>query len=494
VALAGAAAACDREAPPAASGAPRALRVGVAQPGAASSAEAAVSQVAKLLTYAALVRTDPDGTIQAGLASSWSSSPDGRTWRFRLRPGLSFDDGSPLDAEAVASVLEAARRNPLPAPGLRDIAGVRVESHLDLVVEQHVPSSLLLESLSMFWIEGGRSGTGTAGPYRVETSTGERTVLRAFGAYYGGPPHIERVELVGYPSPRAAWVALMRDEIDLLYDVPAEATEFVEASTDIQTFSFLRAYVHLLGFNVAHPALRDQRVRRALALAVDREELIAQAFAGRAVAASDGVWARHWARDEHRAAPRRDVPAAKRLLAEALRPKGAPPAASQPVMELSCLLPAGYPSFERSALVLQRQLLDVGVDLRPEVLPVAELTARLVSGRFETYLLEQVAGWGLGWTYWFWHSPGESIPWIQSGYEGADAALDGIRRAQDRHAVGAAVRDLQDRFLEDPPAVFLVWTEASRAVRRRFLVPDDTEGDILASLPDWRVRPEGTPE
>ena len=116
---------------------------------------------------------------------------------------------------------------------------------------------------------------------------------------------MDRVELIGYPSPRAAWVALMRSEIDFLYDVPAEATEFVEASTDVQAFSFLRSYVHLFGFNGAHPALADPRVRRAISTAIDREAIITQAFGGRGVPADGPVWPRHWAHDPSIAQPPR---------------------------------------------------------------------------------------------------------------------------------------------------------------------------------------------
>jgi hypothetical protein len=125
---------------------------------------------------------------------------------------------------------------------------------------------------------------------------------------------------------------------------------------------------------------------------------------------------------------------------------------------------------------------------------VGELTERLASGRFETYLFEQATGVGLNWTYWFWHSPGESTPWIRSGYDAADAVLDRIRGARDRPVVAEAVRELERLFADDPPAVFLVWTETSRTVRRRFLIPDDLDGDIFTSLPEWRVRADGTLE
>jgi ABC-type transport system substrate-binding protein len=271
--------------------------------------------------------------------------------------------------------------------------------------------------------------------------------------------------------------------------VPIEATEFAEATTDIQTFSFLRQFVHLLGFNVAHSALADLRVRRAIALAIDRDALIDHVFGGRAVAAASPIWSRHWASDASLDAPAHDRSRAQRLLTEALgRP--ARRDAATPVLRLSCVLPAGYPAFERSALVLQRQLLEVGIDLEPEIVPVQELTRRLAAGAFQTYLFELSARPDLNWTYWFWHSPGESAPWVRSGYRAADALLDRVRRAATPEEVRTSVHALQRKFVEDPPAVFLAWSETSRAVRRRFAIPQGPDRDVFTVLPQWRLARE----
>ena len=69
-----------------------------------------------------------------------------------------------------------------------------------------------------------------------------------------------------------------------------------------------------------------------------------------------------------------------------------------------------------------------------------------------------------------------------------------IRRAADRDTLRSAVRDLQRKFIDDPPAVFLAWSETSRAVRRRFMIPPEADRDIFASLPQWRPAPQGESE
>jgi ABC-type transport system substrate-binding protein len=287
----------------------------------------------------------------------------------------------------------------------------------------------------------------------------------------------------------------MRDEIDFVYEVPPEAAEFVEASTDIQAHSFLRSFVHLLGFNVAHPLLRDVRVRRAIGAAIDRQAIISQAFGGRGVPAYGTVWLRHWAYDASIGGePERHSPlAARKVLEKALGSRSRPASDAAALLTISCILPGGYPTFERSALVLQRQLAQIGVDLRPEVLSVSELTSRFAKGEFDTYLFEQRTGL-LNWTYWFWHSPGEAVPLIQSGYTAADETLDRIRRADNQIALRAAIHDLQRLFVTDPPAIFLAWSETTRAVGPRFAIPRSPGRDIFALVPQWRPPPDGALE
>lgn len=476
---------------------PIVLRVGLGQPNRAA-------QVASLLDYAPLVTIGRDGRISPGLAERWEFSADGRLWRFTLRAGLRFADGSPLDATAAARAIDEARREPQSVPGLWDIVAVTTEGPTSLLVTLSGRSSLLLEALASYSITGSGDGEATAGPFRVTRQDRDQADLEAFDGYYRGRPHIDRVEVRGYPNARAAWAALMRDDIDFLYEVAPEAIEFIEAGTDVRAFSSLRPYVFLLGFNVARPTLRDARVRQALNLAIDKNAAIDLAFGGRGVAATGPVWIRHWTYDEAVSPVRHDPDAARALLEAAGWPTPGPGVgkARRGRLTLSCLVPAGYESFERLALVLQKQLLDVGVDLRLEAVPLSELAERLATGRFETFLFEQVAGTGLTPLYWFWHSPPRSagssmrigpLPggaFVRHGYTAADAALDRMRHAGDDEALRAAVREVQRATADDPPAVFLAWQERSRAVRRRFEIPAAADRDVLGSLAQWRLATE----
>jgi len=486
---------CGPAAPPADPAAPAWLTIGLAQPAERAASGQAPAQVAALLRHAMLLTIGRDGLPQPGLAERFEPSGDGLVWHFELRRGLAFHDGSPLDAPAVEAVLEAYLADAGDvgiAPGLRDVAAVEARSPTALEVRLRRPSALLPEALSIVPITGGSDGQAGAGPFRVVSGDGEQMELEAFPGYYRGRPRLSRVRIRAYQTPRAAWAALLRRDVDFLYELSPEAAPFVEGTQDVATFTFLRPYVFVLGFNLAHPALADPRVRRALNAAVDRQAVIDVALGGRGLAALGHVWPRHWAHDSALAPPAYDPVAAARALDAAGWPVPPTPAGRRDRMpsrfRLRTVLPASYPQFERLALVVQKQLLDVGVDLELEALPRQEFQARLASGRFDAYLIDLAGGHGLNWPYWFWHSPeAGGTPWIRSHYRAADAALDGIRFARTRTELRLAIHAFQRVLLDDPPALFLCWGETSRAVRRQFAVPREADRDVFATIAQWRA-------
>jgi hypothetical protein len=129
----------------------------------------------------------------------------------------------------------------------------------------------------------------------------------------------------------------------------------------------------------------------------------------------------------------------------------------------------------------------VGVDMKLLPLPQSELVARVGRGDFDAFLFE-MAGRSLSWVYEFWRShPGGIVP---SGYQSADAILDGIRGARTDDEVRAGVAQLERVMHDDPPAAFLAWQATARAVSTKFDVAPEENRDILANL--WMWRPAGT--
>jgi ABC-type transport system substrate-binding protein len=137
------------------------------------------------------------------------------------------------------------------------------------------------------------------------------------------------------------------------------------------------------------------------------------------------------------------------------------------------------------ALEVQRQLQEVGVVLTLEAVSGSELLERLDAGNFECALADIISGPNLLRPYWFWHSDGP-FNWGRFKSAQIDQALDGVRHASNdddyRHAVSA----FQQAILDDPPAIFLAWSERARAVSTRFEVPVEPGRDILSTLRSWR--------
>jgi ABC-type transport system substrate-binding protein len=153
----------------------------------------------------------------------------------------------------------------------------------------------------------------------------------------------------------------------------------------------------------------------------------------------------------------------------------------------SCLFWSEDPQFERIALVVQKQLFEIGIDVEMIPMTLRDLQQRLPAGDFETVLLPMVSGRSLEWTYTFWRSAPQ--PMIRSGYTAADSALDRLRAARSDDETRMAVADLQRILYEDPPAAFLVRPETARAVNDSFALPADAKGrDIAGTLWLWKSR------
>ena len=131
----------------------------------------------------------------------------------------------------------------------------------------------------------------------------------------------------------------------------------------------------------------------------------------------------------------------------------------------TCLILAGDARFERIALLVQRQLYGVGIDMKIEPVPLKEIPPRLFAGKFDAFIFELGSGRILSWAYRFWHSPppGRPHPYPRTDYAAADGALDRLQVAHTDEAIREALLDVMHVIRADPPAAFLVWPREARA-------------------------------
>jgi peptide/nickel transport system substrate-binding protein len=446
------------------------------------------SALVSILTADPWLTNKADGHPGERVATSWAWDPDGLSLHLRLRSGVLFHDGTPLTPEIAAQALRASVAAGA-ALSLTNatVASIEPEDGNAVVIHLKEPNSFVLSELTGVTVTlPGHPDIGT-GAFKIAGREGNTNRLVAFPQYYRGRPALAGIDVTNYPTQRNAWTALMRGDIDMLYEVSRDAADFVQAESTIRSYSFLRPYYIPLGFNVRRAMFKDARVRQAINLALDKPAIVRDGMKDRGTVADGPVFPQHWA---YVPPPRSffyDPAAARQLLDRAGFPLRASAPGAVPIrFTFKCLVFADDPRFERLEVILQKQLADVGIEMQLVPLKLKELAGRLTSGDFDAYVFEG-AGRSLAWVYEFYRShPG--MP-LNSGYQAADAILDQLKAARSDGEAKAAVADLARLFYDDPPAAFLAWQEQTRAVSRKFDVGPDDKRDILANL--WQTRPAG---
>jgi peptide/nickel transport system substrate-binding protein len=466
------------------------VRVGVAEGGDTDAQSVGFKKIWPLRTLEGLIdNRGSDGRPRPGVAESWQVSDDGLLWRLTLRANVTFHDGSRCDAKAVKAILDDALASPAISefPGLLDVKSVNAEDDRTLVINLRRPSAFLLSDLYIDIAKAGPNGTkiGT-GPYYFAEQTDTSVVLRAHTHYSQGTPKIQRLIFQPYPTLRQAWSSLLRGEIDALWNMSGDALEFL-TSESIETFSFPRHYAYVMAFNSKRPTLRTPAVRRALNAAINRKVIIETVLKGRGRPADTPIWPGHWAYDQSVSGYSYDPSLAKTTL-EALGIGGFTRSSGEGGrLVIKCMVPKDRATLEKLALSLQTQLYDVGIDLQLESVSLSEFDKRLRGGNFDAAVFDMGSGAALSRVYLFWRSPGEYAGLNVFGYRNpaADKWLDMLRFAQDDATTRAATSQLQRVMLDDPPGVFVAWSEQTRAVSRRINVESGQNQDPFEVLWKW---------
>jgi peptide/nickel transport system substrate-binding protein len=405
------------------------------------------------------------------LAQGWTLAPDGLSVDIALRSGIEFHDGSPVTAAAVVKTL-ASELPQFMGPAFQDIEEIKVGHDGGVRISFKRASPFLLEALEVpiRKLDGSNAGTG---PFIPSSSVSE---LHANPGYYLGKPSIDRVVVTDYPSIRAAWADLLRERVDMLYEVSVDALESLAGAKSISVFSFTRPYQYVIVLNLESPQLRSPAIRRALNLALDREALVREGLGGRGFPSRGPISPQHWAiRDALPTLEFAPEAAARAVASVQGNTDGFP-------IRFTCLIPSQY---ERLGLLVKRQLEQIGVEMDIEEASPTRIIEAMNASSFEAAFLDVVSGPSLFRLYQWWHSSG-ALNFGHLGSRPTDAALDRIRQASSDDDYRRAVAAFQNIMVDDPPAIFLAWSERARAVSSRFAVPVEPGRDILTTLRLWR--------
>jgi peptide/nickel transport system substrate-binding protein len=437
------------------------LKIGLGQT-IGQSASAGVQQVTTNLTRDALIGFARDGRPQPRMAERWETSSDGLETTIWLKPGLKFRNGQPISPETVANILNAQVADSL-GPAASDLEAITPGGPNALKIRLRQRSSFIIDALGM--AVRGSGADESIGPfYNSQTSEGDLELL-ANANYFAGRPTIDSVVIRPYSSLRAAWADMLRGQVDMLYDVGPDTVDLLQGAKSVRVFTQQRAYAYVMFVNMRRPPLNDRTLRRQLNAAINRPELIERALSGHAIIADSPVWPYHWAFSG-------DAP---RFTYE--------PKSSDRRLRLTCIFADA--SLERLALSVQQMLAGIGVDLQLEMLSIDDWSKRAAAGDFDLLLADALMGPTLLRPYQFWHTSSPNN-WGHYSSAAVDAALDEIRRAGSDDEYRAGVAAFQRAMVDDPPAIFLAWSQRARAVSTRFEVPVEPGRDVLGTLRLWR--------
>ncbi|MBI4280342.1 MAG: ABC transporter substrate-binding protein [Armatimonadetes bacterium] len=344
---------------------------------------------ALLHLYDQLVRVGRDGRrVEPAAAESWKVSPDGKTWTFRLRRGLTFSNGDPVTSEDVRFSLEramgrassrASRFPPMAGAAAPDPRTVVIHlrepwapllADLSLLAASIIPARLAREKGRAFW----KAPVGS-GPFMVtEWVKGRHITLRRNPAYWQKPyPYLDEVRFEVLADDRVRVERLRRGDIDIATSVPPDQVAGFQRDDrfDVYLVPLMRVDHALL--NHARSPFGALRARQAINHAVNRDAIVRRVLFGYGRVASSMLPPMLYWNDTLR-----PYAYSVSLARAALRQAGMAGGFSAEM-----LIAAGDGQAAHTGALMRQQLKAAGIDLRVTTLPPAHLLRRRQAGQFD---------------------------------------------------------------------------------------------------------------
>ncbi len=254
--------------------------------------------------YEPLVYQDLDNSYKGLLAESWTVSPDSKTLTFKLRKGVKFTDGSPLNAEAVKFTFERLQKVGSKSPifeTFKSVTSMEAKDELTFVMNLKEPYAPIFHDLQVAYAgilspsavkaandDIGRSAVGT-GPYKLKQwQTGQQVVLERNPDYAWAPalfanrgaPYIQELRYKVIPDPASQLAALDAGEIDYLGLAAKDLAKY-QSDKRFKIYDSLTFGLTYLGFDAKRKPFDDPKVRHALAQAVNKQEIVDVVFEGK---------------------------------------------------------------------------------------------------------------------------------------------------------------------------------------------------------------------
>lgn len=343
--------------------------------------------------YETLFTRDPETMeIKPLLAESYEN-PDDTTWKIKLKEDITFQDGTPFNAEAVKYTFEQFLDEDRAAPRaslLEPIDSIDVEDEYTVVIKTKEPYGPLLAALShtnasIVSPEADQNGdlnknpVGT-GPFKfVEWVQGDKVSLEANEDYWQGAPELKKVTMKVVPEYSTAVSMLQTGEVQFLDNISSEHLPRIESMENVEVEKKDGTPVYYLGFNMNKEPFNDPKFREAIAHAIDREAYVNQ-LGGLGIQNDSIIGPKVFGYKEEAkdAGYKFDPEEAKKMLED--NGYGG---------QKITLLAANTGNYMKMAEIVQAQLSDVGLDVSIESMEWGTFLDTTTQGKFEMTFL----GW-----------------------------------------------------------------------------------------------------
>lgn len=357
------------------------------------------TQTASILNhvFSGLVTTDEKGQVVNDLAESYKNIDD-KTWEFKLKSGVTFQDGSKLTSEDVKYTLDTIRDTSKKYKLASDFSFMQVQIIDDLnfriITDQPFSGFLLrlnyVKIIPKAYVEKVGDEEFAAkpigsGPYKfVSWSKDEKVVLEANDTYFGGKPTIDKITYKVIPEAASRIAALESGEADIIANVPTSQIERLSSLQNVKVLSNPTTRVMFVGMNLVKDGpLQNEKVRQALNYAVDKQALIKGVLDGNATQIATISTPEYEGYDASVEAYSYDPEKAKQLLTEAGYANG---------FSLQFSVTSGYLNGQDVAQAIASQLGQVGITCTVQEEDSNQQREKISSGTVADLYLNGIGG------------------------------------------------------------------------------------------------------
>jgi ABC-type transport system substrate-binding protein len=356
------------------------IRLDTALPLTAPSYQALVLSGGQLFRFDRTRKSVPD------LAESLQVAPDGLSARLVLKANLKYSDGTPVKADDVVFAFDRIRKGPQ-AYFIAPVESAQASDERTITLKLQKPYPDLQDALAYFAvivhprakIEADQdyfTHPVSAGPYVIKQWTpGTPSMkLEANPHYVGGAPAIANIELVAVPDLTSRVLQVTTGQLDWAYDLPAVAKDSLPQQVAAAPHPIAGMYNVTINLSQDGP-LADQKVRQALALAIDREQVNRTAFFGISKAAQAFLYTGvpEWEPILPNGG-KRDLEGAKKLLAESPFAAG---------FDFTLQTWGSRPGWKEASLIIAGNLKELGINVTVDPIEDAVAQENLGAGKYQ---------------------------------------------------------------------------------------------------------------